>query len=70
MDIYKLEKNTDNQKKPLKLSSSGRLQIRSTYAQNSGELFLTLSSSLNPDGTGLNFSGSNGTITEKITVLK
>ncbi len=40
---------------------SGKLQIRSTYAQDSGELFLTLSSSLNPDGTGLNFSGSNGT---------
>lgn len=40
---------------------SGRLQIRSTYAQDSGELFLTLSSSLNSDGTGLNFSGSNGT---------
>ena len=40
---------------------TGRLQIRSTYAQDSGELYLTLSSSRNPDGTGLNFSGSNGT---------
>ena len=40
---------------------TGKLQIRSTFAQNNGELYLTLSSSLNPDGTGLNFSGSNGT---------
>ena len=39
---------------------TGRLQIRSTYAQDSGELYLTLSSSKNPDGTGLDFSGSNG----------
>ena len=39
---------------------TGRMQIRSAFAQNGGELFLTLSSSRNPDGTGLNFSGSNG----------
>lgn len=52
----------DSNNSPIDLTEySGRLQIRSTYAQNSGELFLTLSSSLNPDGTGLNFSGSNGT---------
>jgi len=52
----------DSNNSPIDLTGySGRLQIRSTYAQNSGELFLTLSSSLNPDGTGLNFSGSNGT---------
>ena len=52
-------KDTNNN--PIDLSDyTGRLQIRSTYAQDSGELYLTLSSSRNPDGTGLNFSGSNG----------
>jgi len=52
----------DSNNTPIDLTGySGRLQIRSTYAQNSGELYLTLSSSLNADGTGLNFSGSNGT---------
>jgi len=52
---------TDSSGTPVDLTYyTGRLQIRSTYAQDSGELFLTLSSSLNSDGTGLNFSGSNG----------
>lgn len=52
---------TDSSGNPVDLTYyTGRLQIRSTYAQDSGELFLTLSSSLNSDGTGLNFSGSNG----------
>jgi hypothetical protein len=52
-------KDSDNT--PIDLTNySGRLQIRSTYVQDSGELYLTLSSSLNSDGTGLNFSGSNG----------
>jgi len=37
---------------------SGRMQIRPTKASDT--VYLTLSSSLNPDGTGLNFSGSNG----------
>lgn len=36
----------------------GRLQIRPTI--NSETVYLTLSSSLEPDGTGLNFSGSSG----------
>jgi hypothetical protein len=36
------------------------MQIRPTV--DSSEVYLTLSSSLNPDGTGLNFSGSNGAI--------
>ena len=50
----------DSNNVPVDLTNyTGRLQIKSTYAQDSGELFLTLSSSLNPDGTGLNFSGSN-----------
>lgn len=52
----------DSNNNPIDLSNyTGRLQIRSTYAQDSGVLYLTLSSSQNPDGTGLNFSGSNGT---------
>ena len=51
----------DSNNSPIDLTDyTGRLQIRSTYAQNNGELYLTLSSSINPDGTGLNFSGSNG----------
>lgn len=52
----------DSNSNPIDLSNySGRLQIRSTFAQDNGEIYLTLSSSLNGDGTGLNFSGSNGT---------
>jgi len=37
---------------------SGKMQIRPTIASET--VYLTLSSSLNGDGTGLNFSGSNG----------
>jgi hypothetical protein len=37
---------------------SGRMQIRSNYADNSPVTYITLSSSRAPDGTGLNFSGS------------
>ena len=52
----------DSNNEPLDLSHyTGKLQIRSNFAQSNGTLFLTLSSSRNPDGTGLNFSGSNGT---------
>ncbi|CAB4143638.1 hypothetical protein UFOVP450_187 [uncultured Caudovirales phage] len=40
---------------------SGRMQIRSAYADNNPTTYAILSSSLLPDGTGLNFSGSNGT---------
>lgn len=39
---------------------SGRMQIRSDYADNNPTTYITLSSSLASDGTGLNFSGSNG----------
>lgn len=41
---------------------SGRMQLRQTV--DSSTVILTLSSSLNADGTGLNFSGSNGTTTQ------
>ena len=37
----------------------GKMQIRPEV--NSPTAYITLSSSLQPDGTGLNFSGSNGT---------
>jgi hypothetical protein len=40
---------------------SGRMQIKSDFADNAPVTYLTLSSSLNQDGTGLNFSGSAGT---------
>ncbi len=46
---------------PIDLSGySGKMQIRSDYADNSPTTYATLSSSLAADGTGLNFSGSNG----------
>ena len=40
---------------------SGRMQIRPDYADNTKTSYIYLSSSLAADGTGLNFSGSNGT---------
>jgi hypothetical protein len=49
----------DSNKNPIDLTDySGMMQIRSTLESN--EILLTLSSNLMPDGTGLNFSGSNG----------
>jgi hypothetical protein len=50
----------DSNNVPIDLTGySGRMQIRSTI--DSPTPIITLSSSLNADGTGLNFSGSNGT---------
>lgn len=44
---------------PINLTDySGQMQIRPTVA--SSTVYITLSSSLQADGTGLNFSGSNG----------
>ena len=37
---------------------TGRMQLRPSVSSDT--VYLTLSSSLKPDGTGLNFSGSNG----------
>jgi hypothetical protein len=49
----------DSNGDPISLEGfSGRMQIRPEITSNT--VYLTLSSSLNPDGTGLNFSGSNG----------
>jgi hypothetical protein len=52
----------DSNGNPIDLTNySGRMQIASDYASNTSRtVYITLSSSLNPDGTGLNFSGSNG----------
>jgi hypothetical protein len=55
-------KYKDSDGSPIDLTGYyGRLQIRPNYADDTTSVYLTLSSSLNPDGTGLNFSGSNGT---------
>lgn len=49
----------DSDGNPINLSNyGGRMQIRPTLP--SSTVYITLSSSLQSDGTGLNFSGSNG----------
>jgi hypothetical protein len=54
----------DSNKTPISLVGySGRMQIRPNAASNT--IYLTLSSSLATDGTGLNFSGSGGSIDPK-----
>jgi len=51
----------DSNNTPINLSGySGRMQIRPSIGSPTSYLYL--SSSLQPDGTGLNFSGSNGNI--------
>ena len=52
----------DSSNNPVDLTGyTGRMQIASDYSSVPNRtVYLTLSSSLNPDGTGLNFSGSNG----------
>ena len=54
---------TDSTGTPVNLTGySGRMQIASDYSSvPSRTVYLTLSSSLKADGTGLNFSGSSGT---------
>jgi hypothetical protein len=41
---------------------SGKMQIKDNYADSATTTYLTLSSSLNADGTGINFSGSAGAL--------
>ena len=41
---------------------SGKMQIKSDYADNIPTTYLTLSSSLQPDGTGIVMGGVSGTI--------
>ena len=52
----------DSNGNPINLTNySGRMQIASDYSSSASRtVYITLSSSLNPDGTGLNFSGSSG----------
>jgi hypothetical protein len=51
----------DNCNNPIDLTDyAGRMQLRSNFADNTGSIYLTLSSSRDADGTGLNFSGSAG----------
>jgi len=51
----------DSSNNPIDLTNySGRMQLKSGYADNNPTTYITLSSSLATDGTGLNFSGSNG----------
>jgi hypothetical protein len=52
----------DSTNTPIDLTGySGKMMIRSNYADNNPTTYAILSSSLAADGTGLNFSGSNGT---------
>lgn len=54
--IYK-----DSSNNPVDLTGySGKMMIRSNYADQNPTTYAILSSSLAADGTGLNFSGSNG----------
>jgi hypothetical protein len=51
----------DSGSSPINLAKyQAKMQIKSTYG-TSGTTYITLSSSLDPDGTGLNLSGSDGT---------
>ena len=52
---------TDVNDLPINLTGySGRMQIKSGFANDKPVTYLSLSSSLLPDKTGLNFSGSSG----------
>lgn len=52
----------DSTGSPIDLTGyQGRMQIRSNFADDNPTTYLTLSSSLQPDGTGLNLHGSGGT---------
>ena len=51
----------DSNNAPVNLTGySGKMMIRSGYADANPTTYAVLSSSLAADGTGLNFSGSNG----------
>lgn len=53
---------TDANSLPISLAGyHGRMQIKSGFANDKPTTYANLSSSLLPDGTGLNFSGSVGT---------
>ena len=51
----------DSNSNPIDLTGyTAKMQIRSDYADNNPTTYLTLNSTLNADGTGLNLSGSDG----------
>jgi len=53
---------TDVNNSPINLTGySGRMQIKSGFANDKPVTYTSLSSSRYPDGTGLNFNGSSGT---------
>jgi hypothetical protein len=53
---------TDSESNPIDLTGySGKMQIKSNFADDNPTTYATLSSSLASDGTGLNFNGSTGT---------
>ena len=53
---------TDDNDAPINLTSySGKMQIKSNFANDKPVTYATLSSSLFPDGTGLDFRGMSGT---------
>lgn len=53
----------DSNRNPIDLTGySGKLQIKSDYTDNNPITYATLSSSLQPDGTGIIFGGVSGTI--------
>lgn len=52
----------DSNNSPVDLTGyTGRMQIKNNFSSSATVIYTTLSSSLDPDGTGLNFSGSSGT---------
>lgn len=53
----------DSGSNPIDLTGYGaKMQIKSTYADKNPRTFLTLSSSLNADNTGLTLGGTTGSI--------
>lgn len=53
----------DSNNNPIDLTGySGKMQIKNNYADSATVTYLTLSSSLDADGTGINFSGSAGAL--------
>lgn len=53
----------DSGSNPIDLTGySAKMQIKSTYADKNPRTFLTLSSSLNADNTGLTLGGTSGSI--------
>lgn len=51
----------DSGSNPIDLTAyNGRMQIRSDYADNANTLYINISSSVDADGSGLDFTGING----------